>query len=114
MYTTLARVAETSVTLVTLADAWAARLELDWDLITAANCCPSCSRLIRLATGVFGSKNAIQLAAMTDCAEAAGAEYAARAAGAARWPGPGSQRAAATAPEMPASVAARTMLDIAR
>jgi hypothetical protein len=28
------------------------------------NCCPSCSRLTRLATEVFALKNAVQLAAM--------------------------------------------------
>ena len=66
---TLACVGDTSVTLVTFADAADARLEPAWDVMTAANSCPSCSRLIRLAAGVFGLKKAVQLATMTDWAE---------------------------------------------
>ena len=55
---------ETSVTFVTLAVAEAARPEPACDLITDANVCPSCSRLIRLATGVFALKNAAQFFAI--------------------------------------------------
>ena len=33
-----------------------------------ANCCPSCSRLIFLAIGVFGLKKAVLLAAITGSA----------------------------------------------
>jgi hypothetical protein len=53
-------------------------VELAWDLMTEANSCPSCSRLILLAAGVFGLKNAIQLALICDTAlvveDAAGAD----------------------------------------
>jgi hypothetical protein len=69
VYVTLACVADISVTLVTFADAWAARLELAWDLMVAAKRSPSCSRLVRRATGVLGLKKAVQFASMADSSE---------------------------------------------
>jgi len=48
---TSAPVGEISVTLVTFADAPAARPDLAWALMTGAKACPSCSRRIRSATG---------------------------------------------------------------
>ena len=48
------------MTLVTVAVAWDARLLPAWALMTEANACPSCSRLTRCATGVFGLKKASQ------------------------------------------------------
>jgi hypothetical protein len=58
-----------SVTFVTLALELDARLEPAWARMTAANICPFWSRLTRLATGVFGSKNAVQLAVISATAE---------------------------------------------
>jgi X-X-X-Leu-X-X-Gly heptad repeat protein len=54
---------------VTFADTADASPELAWDVMIAANSCPSCSRLIRLAMGVLGLKKAVQLAAMIDWVE---------------------------------------------
>jgi hypothetical protein len=60
-YVTLAWVAEVTVTFVTLALAEDAPGKLAEDRIFEANADPFCSRLIRLANGVFGLKNATQL-----------------------------------------------------
>jgi len=54
---------------VTFADTADASPELAWDVMIAANSCPSCSRLIGLAMGVLGLKKAVQLAAMIDWVE---------------------------------------------
>ena len=67
-YVTLAWVAEVTVTFVTLALAEDAPGKLAEAWIWEANFSPFWSRLIRLAIGVFGLKNAIQLAVI--CATA--------------------------------------------
>jgi hypothetical protein len=53
-----------TVTFVTWALAAAARPPPAWALMIEANCEPSCSRLTRFATGVFGLKKAVQFAAI--------------------------------------------------
>ena len=73
----MACVGEVTVTLVTFADAAAARPPPACDLMMVAKSWPSCSRLIRFATGVLASKKAVQLAAMA----LAAAELAAGAGG---------------------------------
>jgi hypothetical protein len=68
--------------LVTFEVAEAARPESAWDLMTEEKVCPSWRRLTRLVTGVFGLKNASQLAViaavapelLTGLADVAGAE----------------------------------------
>ena len=68
--------------MVTFEVAEAARPEPAWDLMTEENVCPSWRRLTRLVTGVFGLKNASQLAViaavapelLTGLADVAGAE----------------------------------------
>ena len=65
---------EISVTLVTLAVAEAARPDPAWDLMTEANVCPSWSRLMRVATGVFALKNAAQFFAIVAVAPELAAE----------------------------------------
>src|SRR5450631_3022689 len=53
------------VTLVTFAVAWDASPEPAWPLMTEANTCPFCTRLIRLVTGVLALKKAVQFAAIS-------------------------------------------------
>jgi hypothetical protein len=65
----LACVADSTVTLVTFALAVAASPPAACDWMTEAKTWPSWSRLIRVATGVFGLKNSVQLAAMSFAAE---------------------------------------------
>jgi hypothetical protein len=58
----LAWAGDSTVTALTLEVAEEASDEDAWDLMMEANAEPFCSRLIRLATGVLGLKNATQLA----------------------------------------------------
>src|SRR3984957_3527578 len=86
LYPTVACVGEVTVTLVTLADASAARPPPACDWMIEAKSWPSSRRLMRWATGVLALKKALQLAAMVPAAaelaglleaalaEAAGAE----------------------------------------
>ena len=54
---------------MTFADACEASPEPARGLMTGANASLSCSRLIRLATGVVALENAVQLAAITAAVE---------------------------------------------
>jgi hypothetical protein len=58
----LACVGDVTTTFVTFAVAVAARPEPAWALMIEAKVAPSCSKLIRVAVGVFALKKAVQLA----------------------------------------------------
>src|ERR1700733_1743668 len=64
LYVTPAWVVDMTVTFVTWALAAAARPPPAWAWMIEANSEPSCSRLTRCATGVFGLKKAVQFAAI--------------------------------------------------
>jgi hypothetical protein len=118
-------VADVTVTEMTFAEVWAAVLDLAWALIAAASCGPFSSSATRRAAGSFGSKNAVQFAAIVFCvavcaagllagvlagAELAGAELAAVVAGAELDELELLLQAASTAHTAPASSAFRSAL----